>query len=597
MSRRFCVFSIDDSFRFIDEEKIYLLNALKNISDHIMIISCTSYEDSEMKKLAAITDDIHTNIAGYDANRWKYGIGIMTEQNSIKEIDELLLVNDSCFGPFSPLEEVFAYMKQKKVDFWGMTVHGKIPRKTTLFQRKCSWNRFLQTYFLCFNKRVLDSDLFRNFWDQIPLLNNFKEYEEKFEFKLTEYFGKKFSWMAYADTLDWESDDAQKFMSFILFQPLEMIREKGFPFLSKYAVMLDKATVLQIQLGEQITDTLSYIANHTNYDTEMIYKFLIRRNNLYDLKKCLNLSMILPDTCELESGAVEKVVQNRKIAIFAHLFYEDLFDYCLSYLIPLSDFCDIYITTGSEISKKILETKIGKNEHIKEIRVCSYRGREWAAFLLIDKEYISLYEYCCIIHDKKSSQMFYATVGKSFCDDLWENSLKSVQYVKNMIYMFEKNRHIGLLVPPEVYHGTYFHTAIDFWTVCFDGTKKFLEENDIYVPLDRQKPPVSVGSVYWCRREALEDLLRLHITEEDFPPEPMPVDGSFNHFLERALPYMAQNRGYYTCIAMTPKYAGIHIENYQEIVRVILKHLKEKKLDLTTFGSAVNSIVKMKFPK
>ena len=359
--------------------------------------------------------------------------------------------------------------------------------------------------------------------------------------------------------------------------------------------MLRKETILQSQLGEQIPDTLAYIDQNTNYNVKMIYDFLICRYNLYDLKKCLNLSMVLPDTCRMEmDGGVEPGI-NRKIAIFAHLFYEELFDYCLSYLMPLSSFCDIYITTGTQKSKEILESRISYNGHVKDIAVSSYTGREWAAFLLIDKKYMAEYDYFCLIHDKKSSQMFYPAIGKSFCDNLWENSLKSVEYVKNIICMFEKNEQIGLFVPPEVYHGTYFHTAIDFWTICFEGTKKFLEDNAIYVPLEGKNPPVAVGSVYWCRCKALEDLLRLDIAEADFPGEPMPVDGSFNHFLERAIPYMAQHAGYYTYTAMTSKYAGIHMENYQEIVRLILKNLNKKHMNLTTFENTVKSIADMNF--
>lgn len=590
---RICIFSLDDSYPIIDEEKIYLLNHIKECTDFLMIVCNVSYQEYELKKLMDITPEIYTNINGYDANRWKYGIKKLYSDERLAKTDELVLANDSFFGPFFSLSDVFENMSQRNVDFWGMTVHGRIPRNTTFLQRQPYWDRFLQTYFLCFHQNVVSDSSFWKFWDDLPDFHDFNEYEEKFEFILTSYFGKKFTWEPYADTSLWEATDPDKFMSLILFQPFELILQKKLPVLSKFAVTIDKKTMLNFHLGEQISKALNYIDKNTSYDVNLIYTYLIKRFNLYDLKQALNLNLVLPDSQKKSNGKF--IFERKKIAIFAHLYYEELFDYCLSYLLPLSKVIDIYITTGDEKSRIILQKKLTGNNHIKKIKVSTYQGREWAAFLLIDRKYMKSYDYCCLIHDKKSSQMFYPTVGKSFCDNLWENSLKNLEYVSNIIETFEKREFVGLMTPPEVYHGTYFHTAIDFWTICFEKTKQLLESMNIFVPMAEEKPPVAVGSAFWCRTRAIKKLIEMDIKEEDFPSEPLAVDGTFNHCLERAVPYIVQDAGYYTCNIMTPEYASINLTNYQDMWRKIMRPLRENKsLEFATFQGCVNELEKSK---
>lgn len=587
MSMRIGIYSLDDAFPFIDEEKIYFLEHLKKCVDRVMIVCSASYEEGELGKLEALTDELYLNIGGCAANRWKYGIELLLEDGSLRNGPELVLVNDSFFGPLYPLRHVFTDMDNRGLDFWGMTAEGKRLDTITGRQEERKRIRFLQPYFLCFYGNVTADPSFLPFWRNLPLFYDSAEYEKRFSIALTQYFGEKFKWDVYADTAMWEAQEGESCVPYSIVWPFELIRQKKLPVLSKAAVVIDREILLNYQLGEQISFALRYIDEYTEYDSNLIYSYLIKRYHLYDLKKALNLNYVITDQGEGD----EAVFKRNRVAVFAHLYYEELFDYCLSYLLPLSSYADIYITTGSERSKGMIEARLPETSGIKKIGVSKYRGREWAAFLLLDRQYMEKYDYCCLIHDKKSAQMFYPTVGKSFCDNLWENCLKNPKYVGGILETFEQKEWVGLMVPPEVYHGTYFYTAIDFWTICFHGTKNLLEKLGAEVPLDEEKPPVAVGSAFWCRCNAIKKLIQMDIKEEDFPEEPMPVDGSFNHCLERAVPYLAQQEGYYTCSIMTPEYAGIHLANYGEIVHRIMGCLKEEnKWNLSTFQSSLDSL-------
>jgi lipopolysaccharide biosynthesis protein len=53
-----------------------------------------------------------------------------------------------------------------------------------------------------------------------------------------------------------------------------------------------------------------------------------------------------------------------------------------------------------------------------------------------------------------------------------------------------------------------------------------------------------VGTMFWARPEALAPLLRLGLTWDDYPLEPLPVDGTMLHALERLLVLVAEHAGY-----------------------------------------------------
>ena len=99
----------------------------------------------------------------------------MSLMGKAEEIDELILLNSSVIGPIFPLDEAFNRMAPSSCDFWGMT-------------ESFESNYHLQSYFLCFRKKMIYSELFKRYWTDMAPLAGRQEVINRYELKLTGYF-------------------------------------------------------------------------------------------------------------------------------------------------------------------------------------------------------------------------------------------------------------------------------------------------------------------------------------------------------------------------------------------------------------------------
>ena len=137
--------------------------------------------------------------------------------------------------------------------------------------------------------------------------------------------------------------------------------------------------------------------------------------------------------------------------------------------------------------------------------------------------------------------------------------LNSNGYIKNIIETFENDPYLGLLVPPEPCHSEAIGGIGFTWANDFDIVRELLKKLDIEVPLDRNLHPITLGTAFWCRTKALRPLFEQQYEYSDFPDEPMAVDGTICHAMERIFGYVAQGMGYYTEYVMPPEFAGLRM--------------------------------------
>lgn len=590
--KRLAIFSINSETYAQNKYILFLLKELKTCCDTVIVCISRKMEDTFVKEIDKYAEYIYRYDTYVDINRWKDVLFYKTEFQILRELDEVVFLNDSFFGPLYPLTEVFETMEQGETDFWGISVHGrmkKVPQK----RNSDFWPRFIQTYFFVVKNPMLTGNDFLKFLKEIPDCKDYSEASENFEFIFTDYFEKKgYRWGVLVDTTEDENRDETYFMSFILFDLYELVSRRRYPFVPKVIFDIDFATMQNYHNGNDIGRVLKYISKTGYYSMDYIYENLITRINLHDLMVRLNLNYVI-------SGSRTECVSVSNYAIFAHLYYEDLFDYCIQKILNVPENFDIYISTDTEEKAFVIRTKIERQKRSKvQVSVLKGPGRDLSALLVGFREYLMMYEIICFIHDKKSSQMDYETVGKIFHENLWENTLHSRDYIRGIMKKLEENKYLGVVAPPMIFHNVYFHTAIDAWTICFEKTEELAKRLGVDIRISKEKNPVALGSVFWCKTAALGKLFSHEFRWEDFPEEPMPVDGTISHAIERIFPYIAQEAGYYTAIAMTEETAAVNYNNYRETINLLMREIDQfSGVNTATVQAATDSLRKLKIKR
>jgi rhamnosyltransferase len=168
---RLAVFAHYDKDDLVDQYVWYYLDNLKAVSDSIAFVTTSKIGQSDITTLKTICDKVivRENI-GYDFMSWRTGIN---STGNIADFDELIICNDSVYGPLYPLDNIFDAMGKKDCDFWGMTDNYEIAYH-------------LQSYFLVFKKSVINSEGFKDFWNGVTPERTKDEVIRKYELGLTE---------------------------------------------------------------------------------------------------------------------------------------------------------------------------------------------------------------------------------------------------------------------------------------------------------------------------------------------------------------------------------------------------------------------------
>lgn len=153
--KRLCIFCFFDREGIVDKSVEYLLDELRRNSDRLLIVVNGSIQADSKKILETYSKDVivRDNV-GYDAGAYKFAMFKYLKIEEIRRYDELILCNDTFIGPFVPFKDIFDTMEKRKCDWWG--ING------------VDWKFMpvIQSYFLVFNKSIIQDDNFFEYWEQ-----------------------------------------------------------------------------------------------------------------------------------------------------------------------------------------------------------------------------------------------------------------------------------------------------------------------------------------------------------------------------------------------------------------------------------------------
>jgi len=232
-----------------------------------------------------------------------------------------------------------------------------------------------------------------------------------------------------------------------------------------------------------------------------------------------------------------------RVAMHGHYYYPELIDEFLERLLQNKTTIDLFLTTtGPERVQAIKKSlrKFGiKNA---EIRVVSNRGRDIGPFLKMFRNHEGIYDVIGHLHGKKSAHVASA-VGDRWREFTLQHLLGGSYPMADMILnQFANSSTLGLVFPEDPH--------LNDWDENRDIADRLAKRMKMRRPLPTHFD-FPVGTMFWTRPEALRPMFDLNLTARDYPEEPLPIDGTILHALERLLPFVAEKSGY--------RYATTHI--------------------------------------
>lgn len=560
-----------------DDYVLKVLDSLAETLDRLAVVCIGRLEQSGLERLSRYTEDVFVLDAGTSGpEAFRQALISLLGWEKVLAYDELVLADDSFYGPLCPFRAVFDRMGQRpETDFWGIT--AQYPQADRRDGGVLPFH--LDGYFLVFRENLLHSAAFRGFWEAPAGSGEAGEGTDPalaYEVRLTRRFTEAgFRCGAYVDAPEFTSERVPNNYRYPLWNSYELAAEHGCPVVSREVFTAPQTVALAG--GENPARTLAYVDRHTGYDADLIRRHLLRLCNVADLREALHLCYVLPCRAENPGGGVPC---EKKAALILHLFYPELLDECFRYIRQVPAGIDLYATTSEPGMKKRVEERFeALGRPGCRVLLTENRGREIASLLVGCRELLPRYEYVGFVHDKRTIRNDGPqAIGRSFMYLMWENLLKSPEYIGNILRTFEENPLLGLLAPPEPYHAWYFGIRGNEWTACFRRTEMLAKELHLRCNLSEEKPPFALSTSFWCRTAALKALFAHPFRYEDFPPEPLKPDGTLNHAVERILPYVAQHEGYLSGTVMNDEYASLQSVSYESLLSGILAEYRRRNV-------------------
>lgn len=220
--KRAAIVSCYFSDGIIPETLLILLRGLREITDIIVLIGDCPVYPTELEKLDEIVCYAKfQRHYQYDFGSYKEGLKYLRSSGLLdsNEINELIMLNDSCYGPIYPFSEAFQRMESEPCDFWGMV--GYQQNEYRYFKSHiCS-------YFMVFRNRIVASSVLDDFLNNIHGRYDRDKVITNLETELTNYLEKKgFLWEALCP--DYTLDNFQNSVSLVKKHRIPLVKKKVF---------------------------------------------------------------------------------------------------------------------------------------------------------------------------------------------------------------------------------------------------------------------------------------------------------------------------------------------------------------------------------
>jgi lipopolysaccharide biosynthesis protein len=248
-------------------------------------------------------------------------------------------------------------------------------------------------------------------------------------------------------------------------------------------------------------------------------------------------------------GSVAARAKSKRIAVHIHMFYGDLVTEVAEAFSPLRDSrtADFYLSTSSEKDRRYILSQFEAEGKVVA-KVVENRGRDIGPMLTAFRGELKAgrYELIGHLHGKKTLHV-HGNTGERWRRFCFDHLAKAPGALSTVLEAFDSDPELGLIFPD------------DPNSVGWTKNRKIAQDLLVRLgmpPLPAEAIKFPIGTMFWARPKVLQPLWDLKLEPTDYPPEPLPSDGTVLHAIERLLPTLAQNVGL--------KWKTIHLANVKD---------------------------------
>ncbi|MCI1963899.1 MAG: rhamnan synthesis F family protein [Ancrocorticia sp.] len=290
-ARRLVVFLHHDADGICDQSVLRVLQSLRSYASRFVVVANGGLKASARMQLEKIIDEVieRPNI-GFDVGAYTEALRSVGWSH-LAEFDELLLVNNTFFGPVSSFDPLFERMSHDNVDFWGMTNHPAVSPNP--FTGRGVMPEHLQSYWLLIRKTILRDPSFERYWQSLPMPQSYNDVVVNFESQFTQYFSERgFTWAAAYRAEDYGVLNPS------MEAPLALLKD-GCPIFKKRLYFHD---VPALTMQGVSTAEVTRMAVQRGFPLETIIEGVRRRATSREMTIALDATYIVPAVRPVEHG-------------------------------------------------------------------------------------------------------------------------------------------------------------------------------------------------------------------------------------------------------------------------------------------------------
>ncbi|WP_341975315.1 rhamnan synthesis F family protein [Microbacterium sp. LTA6] len=527
----------------MDDYVPFALAGLREHAAHVLVVVNGALSDAGRVALESVSDEVLVREnSGFDI--WAHKDALDHVGARIAEFDEVLLTNDTWFGPVRPYGPVFERMGERSTDFWGMTDHAReVPNP---FTGKGVLPYHLQSFWIAVRREMFLSDAWVQYWRDLPEMPSYFDAVLKHETIFTEHFAERgFTHDVAYPSADYPTDHPALFNADLLLRDdCPLLKRRQF---FHYPPYLDRHAVIGRRVLRDVEDY--------GYPMPVLWQNLARNVAPKVLNADAGMMEVLPDV-----DVSYDPERPYRIAVIAHVPHARDLDELLSSTDDIGQSHTLFVTTTTDedaatITQRLAEQGTG-DRAASEVRVVPARGRDMSAFFVGMRDVLVSGDFDLIVkvHTRRPKNRS-ANAIRYFRRHQVDNLLGSPGYFANVLALFQREPGLGIVMPPMIHVG--YATPGKGWAYYLPRAKEVAAQLGIRVPFDGVSPLAPLGGMWICRPAALAPLTRPDWRVEDFDKPSKRRKADLARVLERLVVYGAGEDGFHARTVMSLEHAGI----------------------------------------